>query len=252
MPRLAILCALLITRAAWAQTPDLAALLHAYPAQLAGADSHYLIWRDGTRMPLAAGDDSSFGSMLRDGSILDMLREPYPRRLTPPAASTDDDPGRIRDRAFFDKMYGDCHRGEVAPHLVPVIWLPHHWGGKLRVTAINGVAAQLEAVSAEFDAAPDDVTRYLYPPGGAYNCRAVADAGQASMHGWGAAIDINVAHGDYWLWGHRAAPARPIPAVIVDTFARHGFIWGGDWSHYDTMHFEYRPELLGMVAGPSP
>ena len=25
---------------------------------------------------------------------------------------------------------------------------------------------------------------------------------------------------------------------------KHGFIWGGRWYHYDTMHFEYRPELL--------
>jgi hypothetical protein len=32
----------------------------------------------------------------------------------------------------------------------------------------------------------------------------------------------------------------------VDIFERHGFIWGGKWAHYDTMHFEYRPELLGM------
>jgi hypothetical protein len=27
-------------------------------------------------------------------------------------------------------------------------------------------------------------------------------------------------------------------------FEKHGFIWGGKWYHYDTMHFEYRPELL--------
>ena len=33
--------------------------------------------------------------------------------------------------------------------------------------------------------------------------------------------------------------------VIVDVFERNGFIWGGKWYHYDTMHFEYRPELLG-------
>jgi hypothetical protein len=32
---------------------------------------------------------------------------------------------------------------------------------------------------------------------------------------------------------------------IVAIFERHGFIWGGRWSHFDTMHFEYRPELLG-------
>ena len=31
---------------------------------------------------------------------------------------------------------------------------------------------------------------------------------------------------------------------IVDIFERHGFIWGGKWYHYDTMHFEHRPELL--------
>jgi hypothetical protein len=33
-------------------------------------------------------------------------------------------------------------------------------------------------------------------------------------------------------------------AEIVLTFERHGFIWGGKWGHFDTMHFEYRPELL--------
>ncbi len=241
-----------IASGARAQAPDLRPLLRAYPAELAGVDSHDLIWRDGTRMKLAAGDDSSFEAMLRDGSILAMMREPYPASLSTPAFGTDDDPGRIRNRAFFDKMYGDCRRGEVAPHLVPVIWLPRHWGGPLRVTAINGVAAELAAVSEALDAAPDDVTRYLYPPGGTYDCRAVADAGQASMHGWGAAIDINVAHSDYWHWHRDAPPPRPIPAVIIETFARHGFIWGGDWSHYDTMHFEYRPELLGLVAGSSP
>lgn len=28
---------------------------------------------------------------------------------------------------------------------------------------------------------------------------------------------------------------------------KHGFIWGGCWYHYDTMHFEYRPELLEIA-----
>ena len=35
-----------------------------------------------------------------------------------------------------------------------------------------------------------------------------------------------------------------MPRAIVDAFERHGFVWGGRWYHYDTMHFEYRPELL--------
>jgi hypothetical protein len=69
------------------------------------------------------------------------------------------------------------------------------------------------------------------------------------MHAWGAAIDINTAHSDYWRWHGAADGGVPayrnrIPPEIVAVFERHGFIWGGRWSHYDTMHFEYRPELL--------
>ncbi|WP_372236783.1 M15 family metallopeptidase [Campylobacter pinnipediorum] len=31
---------------------------------------------------------------------------------------------------------------------------------------------------------------------------------------------------------------------MVDVFEKNGFIWGGRWKHFDTMHFEYRPELF--------
>jgi len=34
---------------------------------------------------------------------------------------------------------------------------------------------------------------------------------------------------------------------IVDIFERHGFIWGGKWYHFDTLHFEYRPEILALA-----
>jgi len=73
----------------------------------------------------------------------------------------------------------------------------------------------------------------------------VADTGEPSMHSWGAAIDTNTAYAAYWLWP-RAAPAGALPAEIIEIFERHGFIWGGKWSHYDTMHFEYRPELVNV------
>ena len=38
--------------------------------------------------------------------------------------------------------------------------------------------------------------------------------------------------------------ANRIPLEIIRVFEKHGFIWGGRWYHYDTMHFEYRPEFL--------
>ena len=225
------------------------ALVHAYPQQLAGYDSSYLIWRDGTRMPLSDGQpDKSFEEMLRRGSILDQMRLPYPAGISAAALVPQGDPGRIRNRAFFDKMYGDCWRGEVTPLLVPVVWLPQSWGHTVRATSINGVAGRLAEVSAELDALPASVKRYVYPSAGTYNCRTVADTGEPSMHSWGAAIDINAAHADYWLWRGSgvigAGLVNRIPLEIVAIFERHGFIWGGKWAHYDTMHFEYRPELL--------
>ncbi|MBK7265510.1 MAG: M15 family metallopeptidase [Ignavibacteriales bacterium] len=38
-----------------------------------------------------------------------------------------------------------------------------------------------------------------------------------------------------------------IPVEIVHIFEKHGWIWGGRWYHYDTMHFEYRPEIVAAV-----
>ncbi len=228
------------------------ALVRAYPEQLAGYDSTDLIWRDGTRMVLSDGrPDKSFEEMLRHGSILDQIRLPYPAGAGAVSREPQNDPGRIRNRAFFDKAYGDCWRGEVAPRLVSVVWLPHSWGHMIQVTSVNGVAEQITEISNELDALPPAIRRFVYPPAGTYNCRTVADTGQPSMHAWGAAIDINTIHADYWLWRRSGVidggRIGSIPAEIVEIFERHGFIWGGKWSHYDTMHFEYRPEL---VNGP--
>jgi hypothetical protein len=41
-----------------------------------------------------------------------------------------------------------------------------------------------------------------------------------------------------------------MPYEIVDIFEKQGFIWGGKWYHFDTMHFEYRPELLDTGVKP--
>src|SRR5882724_11139721 len=102
-----------------AEETALDALVRAYPQQLGGYDSTHLIWRDGTRMPLSDGKPyKSFEEMLRHGSILDQIRLPYPSGVSAAALNPQADPGRIRNRAFFDKMYGDCWRGEVAPRLV--------------------------------------------------------------------------------------------------------------------------------------
>ncbi|HET6306296.1 MAG TPA: M15 family metallopeptidase [Rhodopila sp.] len=231
-------------------------LLRAYPDALAGFDGSDLIWRDGTHMKVGVGaSDKTMAEQLRHGSVLDQLRFDYPAGA-PLSPAPRQDPGRVRSRAFFDKMYGDCREGEVVPKLVPVVWLPKTWGHTLSITSVNGVDRRLAAISRELDVLPAADKKYLYPPAGTYQCRAVADTGQTSMHGWGAAIDINPAYSDYWLWRRDSAGgpsyANRIPPDIVAIFERHGFIWGGRWAHFDTMHFEYRPELLGYDPKTDP
>jgi len=207
-----------------------------------------LRWRDGTVMPVSDGTASKpFEELLRHASIADQFRIPYPRGPleTPPAV--DIDPGRFRNTAFFTKMYGDCAKGEVSPRLASLIWLPNTWGKSIRITSQNGVDTQLRAVSAEIDALPEKIKRAAYPIAGTYNCRAIADTGEPSPHGYGIAIDLNTAFSDYWYWRpHDGAIVyrNRMPEEIVAIFEKHGFIWGGKWYHFDTMHFEYRPELL--------
>ena len=231
-------------------------LVRAYPDALSGHDDTSITWRDGTVMPVDDGvSDKPFDQMLRNASILDQMRLPYPTGPSAPPAP-DVDPGRFRNEAFFRKMYGDCNTGEVKRNLVTITWLPKSWGKPVQVTRVNGVAERLKQVSAEIDALDPALRAAAFPIAGVLSCRAVADTGRMSMHGYAAAIDLNLKVSDYWLWaakgqgkGDGTAKTIPyknrMPREIVDIFERHGFIWGGKWYHYDTMHFEYRPELLG-------
>jgi hypothetical protein len=222
------------------------ALIVAYPDRIAGFNLSEIVWRDGAHMPIGADDPTKpFDQRLSAATIRDQFALDYPAGapLAPPAQ--DFDPGRFRNKAFFDKLYGDCRKGEVEENLVSVVWLPKSWGHSIAFAP--RAADALRAVSAEIDALPASVRRAAYPSAGTYACRGVADQGQPSMHAYGAAIDLNLAFSQYWLWDRQKGHLRwanRMPRQIVDIFERHGFIWGGRWYHYDTMHFEYRPELL--------
>ena len=219
-------------------------LVAAYPDFLARHDDKAIIWKDGTVTPVSDGKaDKSFDEKLRHPSLLDQLSLPYPKGPLAAPPGPRDDPGRFRNVAFFDRIYGDCSKGEVENKLVKLRWLPKSGGGAVRITSVNGVAEQLRAVSEELDALPADLKKYAFPSAGTYNCRKVKDTGARSMHAWGAAIDLNTGYSDYWLWSKGGYRNR-VPYEIVAIFEKHGFIWGGKWGHFDTMHFEYRPELF--------
>jgi hypothetical protein len=231
-------------------TDSAAALVKAYPDFLDRIEQNDLVWKDGTRMRIDDGKGAkSFDALLDDPDIKDMFLMKYPLGKQGLAPAVDFDPGRVRYAPLFQKMYGDCHAAGFRTNLVNVVWLPGNYGKNLKFSKINGAAAALQQVSDELDKLPQRFVTYLKPTQGTYNCRLVAGTNRESTHGLGIAIDIAGAHSNYWQWSKPDADGRypyknAIPWEIVEIFEKHGFVWGGKWYHYDTMHFEYRPEIV--------
>ena len=231
------------------QSAAVAALVKAYPDFLERIDGNDLVWKDGTRQRIDDGKAAkTFEAMLDDPDIKDMFAMTYPAGDKGLAPALNFDPGRIRYMPLFLKMYGDCRKSNIAPS-ADVVWLRSKYGKTVKLAKINGAAAALQKVSDELDRLPDKFLDYLRPLQGSYNCRPIAGTNRLSAHGLGIGIDIAAAHSHYWLWSKPDASGRvryknEIPWEIVRAFEAHGFVWGGKWYHYDTMHFEYRPEIL--------
>jgi D-alanyl-D-alanine carboxypeptidase len=232
-------------------------LLTAYPDFLRSHNGKTLIWKDGTSMLFDDGRAAKpFDQLLNAPDLQDQFYASYKRGKNGLAPAKNIDPGRVRFQPFFTKMYGDCQKKQVAQNLKTIIWLPRHGGRKVRVTTINNVAANLQKISVELDKLLDKqpgMKKYLSPMSGTYNCRKIAGTDRYSVHAYGAAVDINVKQAHYWRWSKPGKSGlypwrNKIPLEIVEIFERHGFIWGGKWYHYDTMHFEYRPELLTAAS----
>lgn len=230
-------------------------LVAAYPDFLSSADEQTLRWKDGFRMPVSLYPPSrTMPERIRNPDLASQLSQAYPKGDCGIPQDPATDPGRIRYDPFFARMYGN-DRNAVQRNLVKVSWPTRRKNGVIEFNRANGAAEALKRVSAELERLPADLHRFFDRPAGGFYWRQIAGTDRMSGHAYGIAIDINVSLSDYWrneLHGVTGEPdnwraTRPrnrIPFDIVDIFERHGFIWGGKWYHYDTMHFEYRPELL--------
>lgn len=226
----------------------------AYPDAIREAFSDHIVWRDGTVMPIAADPPQGPNSdpILDSEDLRAIFQWPYHGGAVLPTSSAPPlgDPGRARPRRFFDKVYGRCDRGDVRGDLTDVAWVPGVPGpASVKVSRQQGAASRIATIASKLKALPADTKSRFLVTSGAYNCRAIAGTSRPSAHGYGIAIDIAVKQAAYWRWAKPDAHGRPpyhnsIPVEIVALFEENGFIWGGRWEHFDTMHFEYRPELL--------
>jgi hypothetical protein len=217
-------------------------VIDAYPECSITYSDNKLVFPDGTAIVYDDGQEKSFTQMLDDCDIEDMFSMTYDRETTVPEYLNDC--GRGRCEALFKKMYGNSEQ-QVRTHLVNVGW----FGQQIPFTSVNGAARQLEKVATELAERPE-LRRYLTGASSFY-WRKVRGANRQSAHSYGIAIDINTSFSNYWLWSNpgksetdRLRYENRIPLDIVALFEKYGFIWGGRWYHYDTMHFEYRPEFV--------
>lgn len=232
----------------------------AYPTYIQDISQHEIVWKDGTRMPLdQAASPLSSAHPLDNPTLRDQLMQPhYPAgKLSNHALATrSEDPGRIRYQPFFSKMYGE-NREAVEANLRTLPWMPEIFSELYQITAttINDVDKKLGAISSELAKLSTSCHKFLSNPFESFVWREIAGTHRLSAHSLGIALDINVEHTHYWQWDlaaahqlvHEDTPLvyrNNIPWEIILIFEKYGFIWGGKWHHYDTMHFEYRPEII--------
>jgi len=102
----------------------------------------------------------------------------------------------------------------------------------------------------------------LAPPGG-YYWRVIAKTKSRSYHSYGLAVDLLPASLEgkhsYWLWASQErddwwnvpySERYHPPEKVIKIFESYGFVWGGKWVQFDTMHFEYRPEVFILNGLP--
>lgn len=230
-------------------------LVRGYPEVLCGFEApNTLVLCDGDRIPWDDGQTKTIEARFEAPDPEDMFVWPYPASTDdgqwPPIPTTD--PGRIRFERLFEAAYGNTPAA-VAAQLVPIRW----FGRTVRVSRRNGVAAHLRAVAADLGRLPRRFHRYFVQTSGTYNWRTIKGSAVRSLHSYGIAIDVGIEHSNYWRWVPGASRERApppyenrFPREVVEVFERHGFIWGGRWAHFDTMHFEFRPELLCARTPP--
>ncbi|MFH1059804.1 MAG: M15 family metallopeptidase [Pseudomonadota bacterium] len=222
-----------------------AARLARYPS-VQGVRGNTVLFTDGATLPFSDGQAKSLAQKLEQADIADHFAQTYPAFAPIVAPAPDADPGRFRNDAFLKKLYG-ATRQEIEGNLVVVEWMPLHSGKELRFNRNQGAAEQLRKVSRELDQLPAPFMKYLVNIDSTYEYRPILGATRLSPHSYGIAIDLEVKYTCYWLWDPQYNYRNEIPKEIVDIFERYGFVWGGRWHHYDTMHFEYRPELFAQV-----
>lgn len=223
-----------------------------YGDLIAHADDKSIVLKKGLTLPYTTPTQPiTWEDKMNEADLAMQVSQSYDQGgvQTPPAYLFD--PGRLRYQPFFQALYGNDKKA-IEKNLVTISWPTLKGTIKLPVNRIGGVDQKLYAIGQEIAQLPksdriwaEGATTYCY--------RVIKDTHRLSMHSFGIAIDLAPTKTQYWKSESQSETAHigyhnTMPMSIVRIFEKHGFIWGGRWYHYDTMHFEYRPELLAPAC----
>ena len=167
-----------------------------------------------------------------------------------------------RSSHFYDALWRTRDRDEAWEHIKQIRFLGHpiqvHYSILVSLSLVEETILRAAKTNLAVNQWVNSISSI-----DAWNWRNIASAESRSYHAYGAAIDILPKSlgglETYWLWTAQHTPewwtvpySRRLhpPDEVIRAFESFGFIWGGKWRYYDTMHFEYRPEILVLSGIP--
>lgn len=214
---------------------------------IVGFENNHLIFSNKTKLVFNDSKEKKLTELLDNPDVEDMFYWKYNANIDIPAKN--EDAGRIRNEVFLKSLYGSS-KEEVRKNLKSLNWCPKLVNQTILFNKKHGAFEALKRVSDELDQHPE-WKKYITNIGGTFNWRNISGTNRLSAHSFGITIDINTGFSNYWQWDCgckkedvKLSYKNKIPMELVKIFEKNGFIWGGRWYHYDTMHFEYRPEMF--------
>lgn len=229
---------------------DLLCLMMAYPEYVTNVERQdnglvYLVMKSGKKILYDDKKTKNFEQKLANTDLQDMMDQIYPLSPIKNVMDKDFDPGRFRTYELLKEVYGGS-KEQIQPNLknVNVGYKKYQFNGN------NNAAEALKEVMEELTPLAQkrgDIGANAFPAGGTFNYRYIKGTNRLSPHSFGIAVDLKVDKRDYWKWNSKEVGEKRLasyPKEIAEIFEKNNFVWGGKWSHFDIMHFEYRPEIV--------
>ncbi|OQB97560.1 MAG: hypothetical protein BWX81_00863 [Spirochaetes bacterium ADurb.Bin110] len=224
-----------------------------------------LYWAEGRYLPA-----NLLGSKEKYRKLIFYI--PYiPKKLADPATFSDAQIEEIRAfgssesretapvsaTSFFEAIYDTSTRKDVERHITKTMFLGKQVSVHEEIVELLARVEEQILAAAQTDDAVKAFMESISSIDG-YSWRQIRDTNGISFHSMGLAIDILPRSWQnkiiYWNWeknkGNENWMLIPLserwmpPKRVIDIFEKEGFVWGGRWTVWDNMHFEYRPELI--------